>query len=225
MKCTIIQDLLPLYCDGLASSDSSEEIEKHIADCEKCREVYENMKTKEMNIDIPERDIKPLKKVKKRNLIKIIAAVMSTAAVLFGLFMFIFWGIVPISSDKVHYTIDAHETERKYQYTDSDSPDDENTEWQIETETVRELNLEFDTDTSCCRFSTKPKTVYINGNIITHQHLYIYPQIKLPFDDRGKYPDQFTLGFDVHEGDTLTIHYRDKEEEIDLYKLYSDESR
>ena len=68
MKCTIIQDLLPLYCDGLTSPDSNEEIEKHLTECEKCREVYDNMKAKEMNISIPERDVKPLKTVKKRNM-------------------------------------------------------------------------------------------------------------------------------------------------------------
>ena len=48
MKCSIIQDLLPIYCDDLTSEDSREEIEKHLAECEICRDVYENMKTKEM---------------------------------------------------------------------------------------------------------------------------------------------------------------------------------
>ena len=28
MKCSIIQDLLPLYCDDMASEDSRKEIEK-----------------------------------------------------------------------------------------------------------------------------------------------------------------------------------------------------
>ena len=30
MKCSIIRDLLPLYCDKLTSEDSNEQIEKHL---------------------------------------------------------------------------------------------------------------------------------------------------------------------------------------------------
>lgn len=224
MKCTIIRDLLPLYCDGLVSYDSIEEIEKHMKDCEKCREVYENMKTKEMNIDIPERDIKPLKAVKKRNLIKIITAVLCTAAVLFSLFMFVFWGLVPITSERVHYSINAHETEVENKYYDSDditAIEAGEVTASVETDTVERLIFKFETDTSCCRFSRKPKYTYNpDGSITIRDHLYIYPQIKLPFDNRGKYPNRFSIGFDVHEGDTMTIHYRDKEEVLDLYKLY-----
>lgn len=222
MKCTIIQDLLPLYCDGLTSSDSNEEIEKHLTDCEKCREVYDNMKAKEMNINIPERDVKPLKAVKKRNIAKIIAAVIGTAAVLSAVFMFVFWGVVPISSDRVHYTVEAHESQREYQYSEDDKPyDEENAEWETKTETVQNLWLKFDTDANCCRFTTKPEYIYNDdGTITVHDHIYIYPQIKLPFDNRGKNPDQFSFGCDVHEGETLTIHYRDREEVIDVYQLY-----
>ncbi|MBO5572307.1 MAG: zf-HC2 domain-containing protein [Ruminococcus sp.] len=224
MKCTIIQDLLPLYCDGLTSPDSNEEIEKHLTECEKCREVYDNMKAKEMNISIPERDVKPLKAVKKRNIAKIAAAVLGTAAVLFGLFMFVFWGVVPISSDRVHYTVEAHESQREYQYSeDAESPEDENAEWETKTETVQSLWLKFDTDANCCRFSTKPEYIYNDdGSITVHDHLYIYPQVKMPFDNRGDNPEQFGLGLDAHKGDTLTIHYLDKEEVIDVYKLYEE---
>ena len=52
-----------------------------------------------------------------------------------------------------------------------------------------------------------------------HEHLYIYPKLRLPFDDDS---NSFEIGFDVREGDTLTIHYRDKEETIDLYQLYTE---
>ena len=99
-------------------------------------------KTKEVNINVPERDISPLKTVKKRTRLKIIGAVLCTAAVLFGVFMFVFWGVVPITSDRVHYTVEAHKQEREYEYTDSDSPDD--AVWQTQTETVEELNFEFE---------------------------------------------------------------------------------
>ena len=61
-----------------------------------------------------------------------------------------------------------------------------------------------------------------DGSITVHDHLYIYPQVKMPFDNRGDNPEQFGLGLDAHKGDTLTIHYLDKEEVIDVYKLYEE---
>ena len=36
MKCDIIRDLLPLYCDGLCSEASKQEIEAHVAQCQEC---------------------------------------------------------------------------------------------------------------------------------------------------------------------------------------------
>ena len=37
MSCEIIQDLLPLYCDGVCSQDSRQAVEAHLAGCESCR--------------------------------------------------------------------------------------------------------------------------------------------------------------------------------------------
>ncbi|MGN0677364.1 MAG: zf-HC2 domain-containing protein, partial [Ruminococcus sp.] len=59
MKCKIIQDLLPLYCDKLTSQESNEEIEKHLRDCEECTHIYENMCQKEESIIDSEKDIQP----------------------------------------------------------------------------------------------------------------------------------------------------------------------
>lgn len=36
IPCEIIQDLLPLYCDGVCSQDSRQAVEAHLQDCEKC---------------------------------------------------------------------------------------------------------------------------------------------------------------------------------------------
>ena len=44
MKCEIIRDLLPLYCDGLCSEASRQEIEDHVAQCEGCRTFLAEMK-------------------------------------------------------------------------------------------------------------------------------------------------------------------------------------
>ena len=44
MKCDIIRDLLPLYCDGLCSEASQQEIEAHVAQCQECRACLAEMK-------------------------------------------------------------------------------------------------------------------------------------------------------------------------------------
>ena len=44
MKCEIIRDLLPLYCDGLCSETSRQEIEAHVTQCEGCRACLAEMK-------------------------------------------------------------------------------------------------------------------------------------------------------------------------------------
>ena len=212
MKCSIIQDLLPIYCDDLTSEDSREEIEKHLAECEICRDVYENMKTKEINITVPDKDIRPLKKVNKQNRFKIIGVALAALVFWFGVFIFVFWGIIPIKSEKAHYTIDAHEEVR----TSYQSNEDESETYEKKS-TVKSLRLDFTTESNSCRFNTIIEDY--SGRNGMHEHLYIYPKLRLPFDDDS---NSFEIGFDVSEGDTLTIHYRDKEETIDLYQLYID---
>ncbi|EWM52969.1 zf-HC2 domain-containing protein [Ruminococcus flavefaciens] len=242
MKCNIVKDLLPLYCDNLTSEDSNEEIEKHLSECADCKAVYESMNKKEENIEVPEKDVKPLKKVKKRTKLKIIATVLGTAVVLFGVFMFVFWGVVPINSEKLHYTVEVKEVKT---YMAKSDELDENGEYIMEyrtefsddfypipegvkVKTEKWIDFEFTGDCSCTNERTDSKYVpFVNdkgvNDFILHEHLWIYPVVKLPFDDRGKYPNQYLWGTnDVKEGSTLTIHYRDKTETIDLYKLYQD---
>lgn len=37
ISCEIVQDLLPLYCDGVCSPESKQAVEVHLAECEKCK--------------------------------------------------------------------------------------------------------------------------------------------------------------------------------------------
>ncbi len=67
MKCAVVQDLLPNYCDGLCSAETSLEIEKHIADCPVCSSILKDHKSevkseKEVK-NFPE---KPFKKLHKK---------------------------------------------------------------------------------------------------------------------------------------------------------------
>ena len=74
IPCEVIQDLLPLYVDGLTREITSREIEQHLAGCGRCRESYEGMKAsidteKSMQRDEARLEIDYLKTLKKRNIL------------------------------------------------------------------------------------------------------------------------------------------------------------
>ena len=52
VSCKIIQDLLPLYCDGVCSEESKEMILTHVQTCDKCAE---ELRVLNLPIDIPEK--------------------------------------------------------------------------------------------------------------------------------------------------------------------------
>ena len=86
ITCDVIEDLLPLYADGIASEGSRKLVEDHLKTCESCREKLRRMQTPE---NIPETDrheIDFLKKNRRRNkrvvLGSILAAVVLIAAVI-----------------------------------------------------------------------------------------------------------------------------------------------
>lgn len=206
MKCNIIKDLLPLYCDGLTSQDSNDEIEKHLADCESCTGVYESMKHGEESIKEEESDIQPLKKVRKRNILKIVSAVSATAVVLVTAFFFLFWGVIPISSDKLDMEFSVNETS----YTIEEF-DDDGKLINTQVKPVKELTIVFTGDCAVTNEKTdlEIKSIDSHSNFVNYE-VTIYPVINLPFDDRGKYPNKFEYSVPVEEGDTLTIYCRDK---------------
>lgn len=44
ITCDIIQDLLPLYVDGMVSGDSCQLVEEHLESCESCRQLWMELK-------------------------------------------------------------------------------------------------------------------------------------------------------------------------------------
>ncbi len=65
MKCEIIQDLIPTYCEGVCSEETKILVEAHIQECAACRqevEAYQEIET----MDLPTIDEKkPFKKIIK----------------------------------------------------------------------------------------------------------------------------------------------------------------
>ena len=44
LSCKIIEDLLPLYEEGICSEETRDAVEKHLSECEKCRKLYKGIR-------------------------------------------------------------------------------------------------------------------------------------------------------------------------------------
>lgn len=110
IPCEMIQDLLPLYVDGLTSEETNRKISEHLEACAACREQYKRMK-REMDGEKSQpgaggdREIDYLKKVKKRGHRKVLLGVAATlAVVLLAVFFKLFIIGFPVDSYIVTYT-------------------------------------------------------------------------------------------------------------------------
>ena len=67
MKCAVVQDLLPIYCDGVCSPETAVEIEKHTENCPVCSSLLKDYKSEvrasEAKEELPQ---KPFKKIKAK---------------------------------------------------------------------------------------------------------------------------------------------------------------
>lgn len=89
--CSMIEDLLPLYVEGLISEDTKKQIEIHLKNCNKCSEILKELQKNEVfdleiekttqedsNDGIKEKEIKCIKNIKRRTTVKIISSVIIT---------------------------------------------------------------------------------------------------------------------------------------------------
>ena len=65
LSCKVIEDMLPMYYDGVCSEESAALVEEHVKECSRCSHILEELRSEiaasEKNMD----DIKPLKKIQK----------------------------------------------------------------------------------------------------------------------------------------------------------------
>ncbi len=54
MKCEMIQDLIPVYYDGIASETTNHEMQHHFKQCSDCRQAYHDY-CRSMRIDVEDR--------------------------------------------------------------------------------------------------------------------------------------------------------------------------
>lgn len=207
MTCGIIQDLLPVYCDGQACDDSKREVERHLEECASCKEIYEDMIFEDEILGACDGEINTeidvLKKVRFRNRLKVISGVLAGIAVCAVLFVVLFVGVIPVRSDEIVVTYKAH----------MDTLEVTNEKGEIEMEDLYCVTFDFEL--------TNDKVLdcrsYDKGAI------KLYSQLKLPFDDRGEDPNQFRYGMESTEPftqeDVVVIQYRDKTVTYNLKEL------
>ncbi|MDE7303996.1 MAG: zf-HC2 domain-containing protein [Oscillospiraceae bacterium] len=85
MKCEIIKDLLPAYCDCVCSAETAAEIEQHTANCADCKKLLENYRSEVEPINKVEPE-KPFRKIKRgifRNKLAIAVLIILLAEILF----------------------------------------------------------------------------------------------------------------------------------------------
>lgn len=108
IKCTVIQDLLPLYVDEVVSDDTKSLVNEHLLTCERCKHEYEQMKG---TLYVPiENKATLFSKINKRwnrkKWLLIFGSVLTTTLIGFALYLFIFGYTKPIP-----YTTDLFELE------------------------------------------------------------------------------------------------------------------
>ncbi len=80
VNCEVIRDLIPLCSEGLCSETSAQEVKKHIASCERCRMLYENIPAAEpAKPEVPD-ESKAFRKVRKKMKRSLLRNVLLSAA-------------------------------------------------------------------------------------------------------------------------------------------------
>ncbi len=101
IKCTIIQDVLPLYIDEVVSQDTKEMVKEHLQHCDKCQQEYYLMK---QDLYLPVEKPSPLfnnisKKFRKKKVMVSIVSVLVTLFITAGAFSYVFYyeTVIPYS--------------------------------------------------------------------------------------------------------------------------------
>lgn len=121
LKCEIVRDLLPIYADKLTSEVTAADIEDHLAECEECREIFENMQGEIPVKEADEKDKKQIKYLKKlnRRTLKITGIILGCIVLIVGVIIYAcVWGVQPKKSDlKLEYSYFIDEETGNEDYT------------------------------------------------------------------------------------------------------------
>lgn len=89
ISCDIINDLLPLYAENMVSTDSKKLVNEHLANCERCRHAYSEMRE---NVELPRNtDTSSLKVLSKKLLRGRVIAAILVLLIITGLLMSVWY--------------------------------------------------------------------------------------------------------------------------------------
>lgn len=107
-NCNIIEDLLPLYVEGLVSEETKQEIEKHLKECKSCLNIFKEMKKDNILFEIEsnneeikednENEIKCIKKIKRKFTFKVLMYIF--ISIIITIFALNIWNTYRIVQDK-----------------------------------------------------------------------------------------------------------------------------
>lgn len=188
MRCEIIKDLLPLYCDDALSDVSKEEVEKHIAECDDCKKTYEDMKNGDIKLDTASRNIEPLKKVKKKmRLTKIFFAFILLAVVLLGTAYELFCLHPRLAkTDQISFIPEVTNYGVQYRYPNPD--EDENHPFIVPIQDKEEKDIKIDKANDCVYVDGEKlldengKPVPANGEVVPWGKLRIGVHVETSFN-------------------------------------------
>lgn len=106
--CSLIQDLLPLYHDGVCSEESSHIIENHLSECSSCKNYYNSLREADKTIPAPQSVELEMKKAAsfrtvKRNIRKKQMFVVVLAFAIFAALAFSVIGFLKESEQVIAY--------------------------------------------------------------------------------------------------------------------------
>lgn len=79
--CDVVRDLMPLVVDGTASEKSHQVVEEHAAECEPCREMYEEMRQEVPPEPLAELNGQVVKRLRQRRLLRRVLLVLLGMAI------------------------------------------------------------------------------------------------------------------------------------------------
>lgn len=65
LPCTVMEDVLPIYMDGICADETEALVQEHLSQCPKCRQMLEKMQM-DMQLQHEPDDMKPLQAIEKR---------------------------------------------------------------------------------------------------------------------------------------------------------------
>ena len=100
VSCSIIEDLLPLYCDNICSEESKQMVEGHLRDCEHCAQMLRDLRA-ESKISLQDKKINEqegavlgkMARSWKKSLLKSFVKGITVAAVIFCVAFVAYYGL------------------------------------------------------------------------------------------------------------------------------------